>query len=36
MKSVTVDGKPWARFDPAKETIELPAGNARMEVIAYY
>ena len=26
IRKVTLDGKPWDRFDPAQETVDLPAG----------
>jgi hypothetical protein len=37
MKSVKVNGKPWATFDPKEETITLPAGQGgSLEVVARY
>lgn len=36
MKRVTVDGKPWKNFDPAKEVINLPTDKGEVEVMAYY
>lgn len=37
LKSVTVDGKPWTRFDAAQETVTIPAGTAgTIMVVAHY
>jgi|GEM_PF-1761421 len=36
MKSVTLNGKPWARFDAANETIDLPLDGGTVEVEASY
>jgi hypothetical protein len=36
MKDVLVDGRPWARFDPKEEIIELAPANGRTEIIATY
>lgn len=36
MNRVTVDGKSWDKFDPAKEWVILPPLKARTVVVAYY
>jgi hypothetical protein len=36
MKSVTVNGMPWDRFDAADETVLLPAGQKDIEVVVSY
>jgi hypothetical protein len=36
LKSVTVNGKPWTDFDPARETVRLPASPAKIHVEASY
>jgi hypothetical protein len=36
LKSATVNGKPWTDFDPARETVRLPASAAKMHVEASY
>ena len=36
MKRVTVNGKPWKKFDAAKEWVVLPALKAKTVVVAYY
>jgi hypothetical protein len=36
MREVLLDGKKWTRFDPARETVELPAGIDRSEIVATY
>jgi hypothetical protein len=36
MKNVTVNGKPWTRFNPADETIELTPTIGRTEIAALY
>ena len=36
MNRVTVNGKPWDKFDPAKEWVVLPAVKTKTVVVAYY
>ncbi len=36
MREVLVNGKPWTRFDPARETVELPAGGDHSEIVVMY
>ena len=36
MNRVTVDGKPWDKFDPAKEWVILPPLAEKTVVVAYY
>ena len=36
MNRVTVNGKPWADFDPEKEWVVLPALKEKTVVVAYY
>ncbi len=36
MKSVTVNGKQWSRFDPVRETVTLPVALGRLRVRAVY
>ncbi len=36
IRSVTVNGKPWPRFDPAKETITLTGVKGEVTVVAGY
>jgi hypothetical protein len=36
LKAVTVNGKPWKDFDPARETITLPPEEGQIEVEATY
>lgn len=36
MKSVTLNGHPWSRFDPARETITLPFQDATSVIVARY
>jgi hypothetical protein len=36
LTSVTVNGRPWAAFDAARETIELPMDQGKLEVVARY
>jgi hypothetical protein len=37
MKSVLVDGKPWAGFDAAEETITIPPGSfGKVRIVAAY
>ena len=36
MKSVTVNGKPWPRFDPAREIVMLPADRGELRVRAWF
>ena len=36
MKEVLVDGRPWARFNPQEEAIELTPANGRTEIVATY
>jgi hypothetical protein len=36
MKEVLVNGKPWARFNPKEEIIELTPANGRTEIVASY
>ena len=36
MRSVTVNGGKWARFDPGKETIELTGLTGKVTVAASY
>jgi hypothetical protein len=36
MTRVTVNGKPWTKFDAKKEWVILPALKARTVVVAYY
>jgi len=36
MREVLVNGKKWTRFDPARETIELPAGVDHSEIVVTY
>jgi hypothetical protein len=37
LKSVTLNGKAWTKFDPAQESIEVPAGSAgSVRLIAHY
>lgn len=36
IKRVTVNGKPWKKYDVAKEWIDLPTGNGALKVVAYY
>jgi hypothetical protein len=36
MKEVLVNGRPWARFNPEEETIELTPASGRTEIAATY
>jgi hypothetical protein len=36
LKSVTVNGKPWTEFNPAKETITLKGLTGQVAVTAQY
>jgi hypothetical protein len=37
LKSVTLNGKAWTKFDPAQESIEVPAGSAgSVRLVAQY
>ncbi len=37
LKSVTLGGKPWTKFDPALETVTIPAGSAAtVQVVARF
>jgi hypothetical protein len=36
MREVQVNGKRWTRFDAARETVELPAGVDRSEIVVNY
>jgi hypothetical protein len=36
IKHVTIDGRPWTRFDPQKEWIEVPVDAGEVAVIAKY
>ena len=37
MKSVMLDGRPWARFDPTSEVVILPAGTrGAVELLVRY
>jgi hypothetical protein len=36
LKSVKVNGKPWTDFDPARETVRLPASPVKLHVEASY
>ncbi|MDO8683554.1 MAG: hypothetical protein Q7N50_08740 [Armatimonadota bacterium] len=36
LKAVTVNGRPWKDFDPASETVTLPGGMGKVQVVASY
>jgi hypothetical protein len=36
LQSVTVDGRPWSRFDPDREVIHLSGLAGRVAVVAAY
>jgi hypothetical protein len=36
LKRVTMNGRPWENFDPAKEWVKLPAQEGELEIVAYY
>jgi hypothetical protein len=36
LKSVTVNGQPWTKFDPAKEVVELPGVAGQVAVVTTY
>jgi hypothetical protein len=37
MKSVTLNGKPWTRFEPASEVVIVPAGTpGAVDIVAWY
>jgi hypothetical protein len=36
LKSVTVKGKSWTDFDPAREIVRLPASPAKIHIEASY
>jgi hypothetical protein len=36
MRGVLVNGKKWTRFEPVRETVELPAGTGHFEIVLTY